>query len=155
MQEHAHSPGDVTRRVSRIRAPVRRGDPSHAGNVWTGSQPSLTALLSVQRAAGNQAVARLRVQGLHITVQRDWTGDRADEVRAAMTGVDWDRPGGPWFLLNGHNPKALVDILRKLGPRGRQKLAAIRWTATATTSHDSTSHLAHAASLGTVSQLAA
>jgi hypothetical protein len=155
MQDYAHSPGDGTRRVGHSRAPVRRGDPSHAGNVWTGGQPSPTALLSAQRTAGNRAVARLLIQRSHITVQRDWTGDRADEVHAAMTGVDWNRPSGPWFLLNGHNPEALVGILRKLGPRGRQKLAAHPVDGGRYDKPRLDFALAHAASSGTTSQLGA
>lgn len=153
MQDSAHNPGDRTRRVGRTRASVRRDNPSHAGNVWTGGQPSLTALLSAQRTAGNRAVARLLVQRVDLTVQRDWMGDRADEVRAAMTGVDWDRPGGPWFLLNGHNPEALVGILRKLGPRGRKELAAHPVDGGRYDKPRLDFALAHAAAPGTASQL--
>lgn len=41
-----------------------------------------------------------------------------------MTGPDWNRSGGPWFLLNGHSPDALARIVRGLGARARAQLAA-------------------------------
>jgi len=36
---------------------------------------------------------------------------------------DWNREGGPWYQLNGHNPAGLLEVLRRLGPEGRKRLA--------------------------------
>jgi hypothetical protein len=74
-------------------------------------------VLQAQRTAGNRAVTE-------VLIQRDWTGDRTAEVRAQMSGADWNRVGGPWSLLNGHNPDALVGIMRRLGSGGRAQLRA-------------------------------
>jgi hypothetical protein len=93
------------------------------------------ALLHLQRTAGNGGIVGLlsaavvggtpvqRAAG-PIVVQRDWTGDRTTEVRDVMNGDDWNRTGGPWYLLNGHNPEALVGIFGRLGSSGRQQLLA-------------------------------
>jgi hypothetical protein len=75
------------------------------------------AVLQVQRRAGNQAVATL-------LIQRSWTGDRVAEVRAAMTGPDWNRADGPWALLNGHNPAALAAIMGRLDGEALRQLRA-------------------------------
>ncbi|MEV4148724.1 hypothetical protein AB0J40_34060 [Amycolatopsis sp. NPDC049691] len=77
--------------------------------------PRAEFLLHLQRTAGNTAAG--------IVVQRGWAKDNADGVAAQMTGEDWNRDGGPWWLLNGHNPEGIVAILRQLGA-ARAKLAA-------------------------------
>ncbi|MFJ7217956.1 hypothetical protein [Amycolatopsis sp. NPDC098790] len=64
-------------------------------------------LLNLQRTAGNRAAG--------LVVQRGWAKDNADGVAAQMNGDDWNRDGGPWWLLNGHNPEGIVAILRQLG----------------------------------------
>jgi hypothetical protein len=99
-------------------------DPARAARARPRDATQLPDLLSAQRTAGNRAVAALVAQRTPVTVQRDWTGDRTDEVRAAMTGDDWNRAGGPWFLLNGHNPAGLAGIMRRLGSSDRRRLAA-------------------------------
>ena len=101
---------------------ARSRKPHLTGKVGRG--PAVRDLLSAQRMAGNRAVAQLVAQRSPIIVQRDWTGDRVADVRAAMTGDDWNRSGGPWFLLNGHNPAALANIMRRLGSSDRRRLAA-------------------------------
>jgi hypothetical protein len=39
-----------------------------------------------------------------------------------MNGDNWNREGGPWYLLNGHNSEALVGILRRMGAARRREL---------------------------------
>jgi hypothetical protein len=72
-------------------------------------------LLNLQRTAGNSVTS--------FVVQRGWAKDNADGVAAQMNGEDWNREGGPWWLLNGHNPEGIVAILRQLGA-ARAKLVA-------------------------------
>jgi len=80
-------------------------------------------------------------------------GDRAAEVRAQMNGDDWNRSGGPWDLLNGHNPEALIGIFRKLGPKGRAELGAHPVDGGKYDKPRLTFALSHAAAGGTAAQL--
>jgi hypothetical protein len=74
--------------------------------------PLTEAVLRVQRQIGNAAAT--------LVVQRGWTQEQTDAVTAQMRGEDWNRPGGPWWLLNGHNPEGIVAILRRMkGDRRR------------------------------------
>jgi hypothetical protein len=77
--------------------------------------PLVEAVLRVQRQAGNVAT--------RVLLQRDWTQEQTDKVKAQMHGPDWNRDGGPWWLLNGHNPGGLAGILLRLG-KARAELAA-------------------------------
>ena len=98
----------------------------------TGSPDAAHPLLDLQRTAGNRATTALIQRAAerhpterHPTVQRDWTGDRTDEITHLMVdGLDWNRDNGPWWVLNSHNPDALVGILRRMGAANRARLAA-------------------------------
>ncbi len=101
----------------RPQSPSGRHEPARPAGVRPQPAPPVAeALLRVQRSAGNTAATLL--------IQRNWTQDHSDEVARQMNGSDWNRDGGPWWLLNGHNPEGLVAILRRMGAAARGRLAA-------------------------------
>src|SRR5882757_3143305 len=99
-----------------VRSPQQAPPPQAAPAPATvGSPPSQDAAVGLQRALGNEGVQR---------ANGDWGGGRAQAVWDAMNADgDWSRDGGPWYQLNGHNPAGLLEVLRRLGPEGRKRLA--------------------------------